>query len=50
MTRYRVVVSQWEWEGDCEDEGDALIQADMEFSLIDNARIEEIAPDEEGAE
>jgi len=46
MSKWRIEVS-WEWEGEAEDEGDALCQADMAFSMFREARAEEIVSEED---
>lgn len=46
MAKWRVTSSS-EWEGEAFDEGDALIQADLAFSFMDEARAEELEESEE---
>ncbi len=46
MTKWRVEVS-WECEVEADNEGDALMQADQAFSMMSDARAEEIGPDED---
>jgi ribonuclease PH len=41
MARWSVTV-QWQEIVEADNEGDALIQADMNFSMMDDARVEEI--------
>lgn len=45
MSKWRVSVESWEREYEADDEGDALMQADMDFSMMSLARAEEIEPD-----
>jgi hypothetical protein len=45
MRKWRISV-QWEVEVDAEDEGTALIDADMQFNFMSEARSEEIEPED----
>ena len=45
MSKWRISVN-WEREYECDDEGDALEQADSDFDLMSEARSEEIEPDD----
>jgi hypothetical protein len=47
MAKWRVTVNYWEWEGEADDEGDALMQADYDFGFMSEASAEEISDDEE---
>jgi hypothetical protein len=42
MSKWTVEIPSWSIEVEAEDEGDALIQADMAFSFMSEARAEEI--------
>jgi hypothetical protein len=46
MRKWRISVN-WEREYECDDEGDALMQADSDFDLMSEARSEEVDPEEE---
>jgi hypothetical protein len=47
MGKWRVTVSFWTKDYEADDEGDALIKADMDFSFMSEARAEEIEDEEE---
>lgn len=42
MSRWRVMLYQWECEVEAEDEGEALMEADSLFNFINEARAEEV--------
>lgn len=49
MSRWRVVLYQWECEVEADDEGDALMEADSLFNFMNEARAQETEHDgEEG--
>jgi len=47
MSKWRVTVSFWTENYEADDEGDALMQADSDFSFMSEARCEELEEDEE---
>lgn len=49
MSKWIVSVN-WDVEIEAEDEGDALMQADRQFSLMSEARAEEVETGEDDAE
>jgi hypothetical protein len=44
MTRWRITIPQWETEVEAEDEGEALVNADLKFDFMSDARAEELEP------
>lgn len=42
MAKWRVTIPQWEIEVDANDEGDALVQASLNFEILNEARAEEV--------
>jgi hypothetical protein len=42
MSRWRVMLYQWQCEVDADDEGEALMEADSLFSFMGEAQAEEI--------
>lgn len=47
MAKWKVSVSWWETEVEADDEGDALLYADMEFNFQSEARAEDITDGDE---
>lgn len=47
MSKWRVTVNYWTEEYEADDEGDALMQADSDFSFMNEARTEEICGEDE---
>jgi hypothetical protein len=47
MPKWKISVNFWEVEVEADDEGDALMEADSIFNFMNEARVEEIEPEEE---
>jgi hypothetical protein len=47
MPKWKISVSFWEVEVEADDEGDALMEADSIFNFMNEARVEELEPEEE---
>lgn len=47
MSRWRVMVYQWECEVEADDEGEALMEADSLFNFMSEGRAQEIEQEEE---
>jgi hypothetical protein len=48
MAKWKVMIPQWETEVEADDEGDALMQAASQFSVMNEARAEEICEEDNG--
>jgi hypothetical protein len=46
MSKWKVSIDYWEKEYEADDEGDALMQAEGDFSVACEARAEEVFPEE----
>lgn len=47
MARWKVSIPSWECEVEADDEGEALMQADGQYSFMGEAEAEEMEPDED---